>query len=141
MCQGTIRSSRSAHFVCAPRIFFSSLAQGLAAASSSSTHSSPELWAGALQHALERLFTYTRARPPSRTLVDPLSAFVRALAASPEDFSAAAGDAGRAAEATRDLQAKAGRSAYIESEHLRTQKVPDPGAWGVKVILEGILQG
>ena len=43
-----------------------------------------------------------------------------------------------AAEATRDVEAKAGRSAYVEGERLRSQRVADPGAWGVKVILENL---
>ena len=58
-------------------IFFSALAQAL----QSSAHEgistvNPGLWSKALTIALERLYTYTRARPPSRTLVDPLQAFV-----------------------------------------------------------------
>ena len=44
-----------------------------------------------------------------------------------------------AALATRDLEAKAGRSAYVEGDRLRQEKVPDPGAWGVKAIVEGLL--
>ena len=90
---------------------------------------------------MERLYTYTRARPPSRTLVDPLQAFVEALSSSPNvDFPAAVKAAGEAALKTRDLTAKAGRSAYVEGDRLKQERVPDPGAWGVKAILEG-LQG
>jgi dihydroxyacetone kinase len=44
-----------------------------------------------------------------------------------------------AAEKTRELDAKAGRSAYVESESLKKKSVPDPGAWGVKLILESII--
>ena len=47
--------------------------------------------------------------------------------------------AGDAALKTRDLEAKAGRSAYVEGDRLRQEKVPDPGAWGVKAIVEGLL--
>lgn len=121
-------------------IFFSSLAQGLVTASAKTT-SHPDLWASALTTALTRLYTYTRARPPSRTLVDPLDAFVRALSSSSTGggFAAAVAEAGRVAEATRDVEAKAGRSAYLEGERLRNERIPDPGAWGVKVILEGLL--
>ena len=86
------------------------------------------------------MYTYTRARPPSRTLVDPLQAFIETLAKSPSTgFSSAVQAAGDAALATRDLTAKAGRSAYVEGDRLRQEKVPDPGAWGVKVIVEGLL--
>ncbi|KAN0088501.1 Dak1 domain containing protein [Tylopilus felleus] len=114
-------------------IFFSSLAQALAR--SSATVATTEVWSGALKSALTRLYTYTRARPPSRTLVDPLTAFVDAL---PAGFEGAVKTAQDAAESTRDIEAKAGRSAYVEGEWLKEKKVPDPGAWGVKVIVEAI---
>lgn len=95
-----------------------------------------KVWASALEYALDRLFSYTRARPPSRTLVDPLAAFVQTFSSS--DFSNAVKAAAAAAENTRNLDAKAGRSAYVESDLLKKEKVADPGAWGVKVILENI---
>ena len=119
------------------RIFFSSLAQGLVASvSSTTTQVTLEVWSKALNHALDRLFTYTRARPPSRTLVDPLAAFVKTLSSS--DFPTAVKAAAEAAEATKNLEAKAGRSAYVETDLLKKEKVADPGAWGVKVILESL---
>ena len=100
----------------------------------------PALWSAALSSALAKLYTYTRARPPSRTLVDPLAAFVEALEGSKgEDFAGAARAAADAALGTRDLEAKAGRSAYVEGDRLREERVPDPGAWGVKVVLESFL--
>ncbi|KAJ7731224.1 dihydroxyacetone kinase [Mycena metata] len=114
-------------------IFFSALAQGLQ--SSSSTGAGDELWGAALSAALTKLYTYTRARPPSRTLVDPLAAFVDGYAAG---WASAVGAAAAAAEHTRDIDAKAGRSAYVDSAVLLKEKVPDPGAWGVKVILEAL---
>lgn len=113
------------------RIFFSSLAQGL---HSSSTEVID--WSGALDFALSRLYTYTRARRPSRTLVDPLSAFVESFV-SGKSLAEAAGAASRAAEETKDVEAKAGRSAYVASGSLN---VADPGAWGVKLILEALVQ-
>ena len=124
------------------RIFFSALAQALQSSASEGISTvNPGLWSKALTAALERLYTYTRARPPSRTLVDPLQAFVEALSSSPNvDFPAAVKAAGEAALKTRDLTAKAGRSAYVEGDRLKQERVPDPGAWGVKAILEG-LQG
>lgn len=85
--------------------------------------------------ALNRLYTYTRARPPSRTLIDPLTAFVNAL---PNGFAGAVMAADKAAEATKDVEARAGRSAYVDSERLKKERIPDPGAWGVKTILDGI---
>jgi len=40
-----------------------------------------------------------------------------------------------ATEATRNLDAKVGRSAYVGDT---LKDIPDPGAWGVKVILESL---
>ncbi|KIJ20848.1 hypothetical protein PAXINDRAFT_174258 [Paxillus involutus ATCC 200175] len=114
-------------------IFFSSLAQALA--HSSAEIATLDVWSSALKTALARLYTYTRARPPSRTLIDPLTAFVDAL---PAGLEGAVSAVQNAAEKTRDIEAKAGRSAYIEGEWLKEKRVPDPGAWGVKVIIEAL---
>ncbi len=46
--------------------------------------------------------------------------------------------AAEAAEATRDAEARVGRSAYLEGGLLKRERVPDPGAWGVKVLLEAL---
>jgi len=96
-------------------------------------------WSGALDFALTGLYTYTRARRPSRTLVDPLSAFIENFV-SGKNLIEAVSAAAAAAERTRDVEAKAGRSAYVESESLKKEKVADPGAWGVKLILEALAQ-
>ncbi|KIY51925.1 dihydroxyacetone kinase [Fistulina hepatica ATCC 64428] len=115
-------------------IFFSGLAQGLNQARSG-PQATPETWTKALTYALDKLYSYTRARPPSRTLVDPLAAFITPLASS-TDFVSAVKAASAAAEGTRDIEAKAGRSAYVEGDRLKKERVADPGAWGVKTILE-----
>ena len=115
------------------RIFFSALAQGLHSSSAEAID-----WSGTLDFALNRLYTYTRARRPSRTLVDPLSAFIESFV-SGKNLAEAVGAAAAAAEQTKDVEAKAGRSAYVESESLKG-KVVDPGAWGVKLILEALIQ-
>ena len=96
-------------------------------------------WSKALNTALDRFYGYTRARRPSRTLVDPLSAFVESFV-SGESLNEAVRAAAAAAEETRNIEAKAGRSAYVESESLKKEKVPDPGAWGVKLILEALIE-
>ncbi|THH21500.1 hypothetical protein EW146_g62 [Bondarzewia mesenterica] len=122
------------------RIFFSALAQGLQSEADGKTRvATREVWAAALASALGRLYTYTRARPPSRTLVDPVAAFVDAFSKNPDDVSAAVSRAAEAAEKTRDVEAKAGRSAYVEGDRLRKERIPDPGAWGVKVVLEAVV--
>ncbi|KZP03058.1 Dak phosphatase [Athelia psychrophila] len=118
-------------------IFFSALAQGIEAAP---VGDEKIMWSSALQYALEKLYTYTRARRPSRTLVDPLAAFVEKIQEKQENsFALSVKAAQSAAEGTRDLAAKAGRSAYVGADSLRDERVADPGAWGVKVILEGLL--
>lgn len=98
-------------------------------------------WSQTLAYALATLYQYTAARSPSRTLIDPLSAFTDHFASSNgEDFSGAVKAAREAAERTRDIEAKAGRAAYVGQEALKEANVPDPGAWGVVKILEGIQQ-
>lgn len=78
----------------------------------------------------------TRARPPSRTLVDPLEAFVEALPGS--GLSKAADQAHAAADKTKELVAKAGRGAYVNQEDLKKREVPDPGAWGIWRLVDGL---
>jgi dihydroxyacetone kinase len=96
-------------------------------------------WSIALSHAVESLYKYTNARPPSRTLVDPLDAFTNTFARSQgSEFDQAIQDAHVAAEKTKDLVAKAGRAAYVGQDALKDRQVPDPGAWGVVKILVGI---
>ena len=72
-------------------------------------------------------------------MVDPLSAFVESFI-SGENLDEAVGAAVAAAEQTKDVEAKAGRTAYVESESLKREKVADPGAWAVKLMLEALIQ-
>ncbi|GAA5950894.1 hypothetical protein JCM3765_004622 [Sporobolomyces pararoseus] len=100
-----------------------------------------EVWSRGLELALNTLYQYTRARPPSRTLIDPLSSFILTLSSSPSDPKTlwSAFDAAKeAAEATRDLDAKAGRAAYVDQDKIREAAVPDAGAWGVWKLLQGV---
>ncbi|ODO07331.1 dihydroxyacetone kinase [Cryptococcus wingfieldii CBS 7118] len=78
----------------------------------------------------------TRARPPSRTLVDPLEAFIASLPS--KGLSSSAEDALAAADKTKELVAKAGRGAYVNQEDLKKREVPDPGAWGIWRIVDGL---
>lgn len=78
----------------------------------------------------------TRARPPSRTLVDPLEAFVASLPS--KGLAASADDAHAAADKTKELVAKAGRGAYVNQEELKKREVPDPGAWGIWRVVDGL---
>ncbi|KAK0481357.1 dihydroxyacetone kinase [Armillaria novae-zelandiae] len=118
-------------------IFFSALAQGLQANAGSSTTVTDDIWKSALSDALAKLYTYTRARPPSRTLIDPLAAFITNVG---QGFPSAVKDASDAAEYTKNVKAKAGRSAYVDSSLLTKEQVPDPGAWGVRSYSAGLVQ-
>jgi triose/dihydroxyacetone kinase / FAD-AMP lyase (cyclizing) len=120
-------------------IFFSGLAQGFQSqAIPSGSTVTDEQWKTALSLAKKKLYSYTRARPPSRTLVDPLAAFIDGVEQQGLSFADAVKDAARKAEDTKNLQAKAGRSAYVESDTLSREQIPDPGAWGVKTILDNL---
>jgi dihydroxyacetone kinase len=119
-------------------IFFSALAHSLQSTQDKTTITI-DTWVIGLRFALERLYTYTRARPPSRTLVDPLAAFVEAVSTGGLDIKQAISSASDAAERTKELEAKAGRSAYVDGDRLREERVADPGAWGVKIILDSLL--
>jgi len=119
-------------------IWFNALASGISKAGQSTA--TPAVWATGLSHALLILYAYTPARRPSRTLVDPLSAFTRAFADSQGmNLKGAVEEASTATEQTKYLQAKAGRAAYVEQAELARAQVPDPGACGIVKILEGLL--
>lgn len=113
-------------------IYFASLSQSLRSSQSAASVTWKD-WSTALGAALTRLYHYTRARPPSRTLIDPLAAFTEAFLVREANFKAAVEAAVEAAEKTKDLDAMAGRSAYVEGDRLKAENVADPGAWGVKV--------
>ncbi|GAA6004485.1 hypothetical protein JCM10207_000748 [Rhodosporidiobolus poonsookiae] len=124
-------------------IGLSGLSKGLlqAAKEKGTEEATAEVWARGLELALNTLYRYTRARPPSRTLIDPLSSFILTFSSDPSSPGAldkAIAAATEAAEATRDLDAKAGRAAYVNQESIREAAVPDAGAWGVHKLLEGI---
>lgn len=78
------------------------------------------------------------ARPPSRTLVDPLAAFVITFASDPTNFEAAFKEAKLATEVTKSIVATAGRAAYVDQKALANANIPDAGAFGVLCLLEGI---
>lgn len=64
-----------------------------------------------MQNTLDGLYTVTRARPGSRTLIDPLSAFCLAFESNPSDLAGAYKAAQKAQESTATMESKAGRSA------------------------------
>lgn len=120
-------------------IYLSALAQSLQKTSTGSASEPTRAeYASAAEFALDRLYNYTRARPPSRTLVDPLEAFVKSLkdphVALPQAFDTAQ----QAAENTKTLPARAGRAAYVDADTVKG--ICDPGAWGVRCLLRGLLK-
>ncbi|EKD15396.1 uncharacterized protein L3040_001763 [Drepanopeziza brunnea f. sp. 'multigermtubi'] len=108
-------------------IFLSSLAQHLRHAST---------FPAALAGALESLLRYTRARLGDRTCLDCLIPFVETLKAT-GDSKKALSEAGNGVEGTKMLEARLGRSSYLDES--ATRGVPDPGAYGLLVLLEGMV--
>ncbi|EME79739.1 uncharacterized protein MYCFIDRAFT_81211 [Pseudocercospora fijiensis CIRAD86] len=89
----------------------------------------------ALSTALKALCNFTKARKGDRTVMDVLMPFCEVFEESL--------DAGKALEAarlgmegTRNLRARLGRSAYLDEK--ATRGVPDPGAFGLWVVLGGL---
>ncbi|KAF2092222.1 Dak phosphatase [Saccharata proteae CBS 121410] len=107
-------------------IFLSALAHSLGGA---------ESVAAAVAAALEQLLGYTTARRGDRTCLDCLIPFVEVWARG--------GDVGLAVRAARvgvvrteSMEAVVGRSAYLDRS--ATRGVPDPGAFGLLMLLEGL---
>ncbi|CAG8701697.1 629_t:CDS:2, partial [Ambispora leptoticha] len=79
-----------------------------------------------------------------RTLMDALIPFVEtftknASSDTVQALSSALNAAQQGAENTRTLKAKLGRASYISDERIKAASVPDPGAWGLVTILNGLL--
>ncbi|KAE9363557.1 Dak phosphatase [Stipitochalara longipes BDJ] len=108
-------------------IFLSSLAQNLGDAPSFPT---------ALKSSLDHLLKYTRARLGDRTCLDCLIPFVETLKET-GNSSKALVDAQKGVETTKKLEAKLGRSSYLDES--ATRGVPDPGAYGLLMLLEGMV--
>lgn len=107
-------------------IFLTALAASLASESSVP---------GALKGALEQLLKYTRARLGDRTMMDALIPFVDTLN-STGDVDQAIAKASEGVDGTKKMEAKLGRSTYLDES--ATQGVPDPGAYGLLVLLSGM---
>jgi len=121
-------------------IFLNALAFGLRSQNktSNSEPATPKTWAQALRSASESLARYTPAKPGDRTLVDALAPFVEELASSGEVGKAAAA-AKEGAAKTKGMKASLGRTVYVGGSGF--EEVPDPGAHGLAVFLEGLAEG
>ena len=124
-------------------LFFTGLVQGLIESTDDTkSKASVKNWGHAAQTALSNLGNYTPARPGDRTLVDALTPFCKTLdeegkkgTDAKSALSAAVEAAKEGAEKTRDMTARLGRATYVGET---SEKVPDPGAWGVLALVEGI---
>ncbi|KAL3442307.1 Dak1-domain-containing protein [Aspergillus insuetus] len=109
-----------------------------------------QLFAAAASEGLEVLFKFTGARVGDRTLMDALIPFVTQLQKSKDKggsvaFREALDCAVCGCESTRQLEARFGRSTYVnEMAGLETvdggdiRRLPDPGACGIIAVLTGI---
>lgn len=105
-----------------------------ALASAFATEASP---GEAALKALRELERYTKARVGDRTMMDVLIPFAEAFQGSGGDGKAALEKAKKGLEGTEKMEATLGRSAYLDDS--ATQGVPDPGAYGLYVLLEGMV--
>ncbi|NXY53001.1 TKFC cyclase, partial [Callaeas wilsoni] len=101
-------------------------------------------WADAMDAGIEAMQRYGGAAPGDRTMLDSLCAAAQALrslrspGADPlQVLAAAVQSAEAAAEATRHMEAGAGRASYIRSSRLEQ---PDPGAVAVAAVLGALLE-
>ncbi|KAB1272442.1 Triokinase/FMN cyclase [Camelus dromedarius] len=101
-------------------------------------------WSAAMDAGLEAMQKYGKAAPGDRTMLDSLWAAGQELQAwkSPganlfQILTKAVKSAEAAAEATRNMEAGAGRASYISSGRLDQ---PDPGAVAAAAILRAILE-
>ncbi|ETW86239.1 hypothetical protein HETIRDRAFT_122126 [Heterobasidion irregulare TC 32-1] len=119
-------------------IFFTSLSTAVPTRSTGAWYTAPSV-------ALEALSEHTPARPGDRTIVDALAPFCSALAGGDSlmfyrGMSEAVRRAREGAESTRGMKARLGRAVYVGEGDVRGLP-PDPGAWGVAAVLEGLWQG
>lgn len=91
----------------------------------------------ALEGALGQLLRYTRARKGDRTCLDALVPFVEVLGRGGSEEEALR-EAEKGVEGTKTMEAKLGRSTYLDES--ATRGVPDPGAYGLYVLLEGLCE-
>ncbi|KAK4960045.1 hypothetical protein LTR10_002934 [Elasticomyces elasticus] len=107
-------------------IYLTALASALA---------SEQTVSAALKAALEQLMKYTRARLGDRTMMDALIPYIETLK-STGDVKEAVQRAEQGVEGTKTMEASLGRSAYLDES--ATQGVPDPGAYGLLILMQGM---
>lgn len=96
-----------------------------------------DIIASALDHAIDTLGEFTKAREGHRTVMDVLIPFCRSFSES-KNIHSAVEAARKAAEGTRRLRPKLGRATYVGGVSEKTEFPPDPGAYGVYEILAAL---
>ncbi|OCB85881.1 Dak1-domain-containing protein [Sanghuangporus baumii] len=123
-------------------LYFTALSNALSSSTSTSNSIREAPFA-----ALRSLSTHTPARPGDRTIIDSLSPFCSALS-NGESLETSAKKAREGAESTRGMRAKLGRATYVGNHHHPDARQgdeedpslpPDPGAWGVAALLDGLV--
>ena len=122
-------------------IFFVSLRNSLESNTElGKTKGIPALWATALSSALSHLTQYTPAKVGDRTVMDTLIPFAEAMHSG--SFEQAVTAAENGAEATKTMKPRLGRATYVGvGEDSSKELPPDPGAWGARVAIRGLLTG
>ncbi|RAK99481.1 putative dihydroxyacetone kinase (DakA) [Aspergillus ibericus CBS 121593] len=119
-------------------IFLNALAHGLREQDrGTTTPATVEVWAAALSYSLSALSRYTPAQPGDRTLLDALVPFCTQLQ-KVKDVHVAARAAQQGTDSTKNMKASLGRSVYVGGEEEWVGKIPDPGAHGLSVFLNGL---
>lgn len=114
-------------------IFFRALARSLS--EQQAVIPTPEQWATGVKNAVQRMSFYCGAKPGYRTMLDAwIPASEALLAGKGLEGAAAAARAG--AEATKTMEAMAGRANYVPTSV--TQGHADPGAAAVALAFEAI---
>ena len=90
----------------------------------------------ALREALGVLMKFTRARVGDRTMMDCLIPFVETLDGG--DVEGELREAVKGVDGTKKMEAKLGRSTYLDES--ATRGVPDPGAYGLLVLFKGMAE-
>ncbi|GAN10536.1 dihydroxyacetone kinase [Mucor ambiguus] len=119
-------------------IFFNALASGLLKYAKPSVDAS--VWVLAAKHALSTLMTYTKARVGDRTLMDTLCPFIDTLNTHASNIDQAVQAAREGANSTCNLTAKLGRSSYLSNKQVLESGIPDPGAYGLAELLDGLVE-
>ncbi|RDB27554.1 Dihydroxyacetone kinase 1 [Hypsizygus marmoreus] len=97
-------------------------------------------WGVAVRKGLDALSKHTPAKPGDRTLVDALAPFCAALTDG-KTLEQAVDAARVGADSTKTMHPVLGRAAYVTLTENVGELPPDPGAWGVVAIVDGLRRG